>query len=92
MPGKMTEPVKLSKAQRQGLVELQAVHDDGALWVRPQWISGTKRERSAANFRSLMALGLVEGRKGDAYNPQGQWRWRITPAGLSALQSKEAGE
>jgi hypothetical protein len=73
----------LTETQLNGLRELGAVHLNND-WVDAHFLSGTKAERSAANFRRLMALGLVEGKK-DGTNRQGQWRWRITEAGRQAL-------
>jgi hypothetical protein len=79
--------VKLTKVQLVGLRELAAVHDsEGRSWVRPQHLCGTPEERSSANYQSLMALGLVNGKKTNPQSKQGQWRWQINPAGRLALQ------
>lgn len=87
---------KLSETQLRGLIELAAAQDEQIRygqsdWVRARNLSGTKAERSASNLQSLAALGLVEGEKANAYNKQGQWRWRITEAGRAALTTT-AGE
>lgn len=77
--------VKLTEAQRRGLIECVAMGDG---WWRSQHLSGTPRERSSANLQSLVRLGFLEGVK-DGTNRQGQYRWRVTPAGRAALEAEE---
>ena len=86
---------KLTKAQRAGLNEPAAACDESLRywpsskgWTRTGLLSGTPEQRSAANMRSLVALGLAEGEKPNG-GRQSQWRWRITEAGRSALSHHE---
>lgn len=79
----------LTETQARGLIELRAACDEGIRlggqgWVRAYDLCGTKDERSAANMRSMLPLGLVEGRKPPGLG-QTQWRWRITEAGRAFI-------
>lgn len=89
---------KLTRAQRSGLAELKAACDerakygpDSEQWVRTLDLSGSPHERSAANMRRLVALGLADGKKYFNDSPQSQWAWRITAAGRAALEEQNDG-
>lgn len=73
--------VKLTEAQRRGLIECCAM-GDGSFYSRH--LSGTKQERATSNLHSLRKLGYLEAVK-EGPNGQSQYRWRVTPAGRAAL-------
>lgn len=91
LPGKPLTAVQLS-----ALNELRAACDDELSrgqsgFVRSFHLSGTKEDRSPTVKRKLMAMGLVEGVKGNPYNRQGQWLWKITEAGRERLKAEKNG-
>lgn len=82
----------LTGLQRRSLGELRSACDEriryygGEGWVRTFDLSGTPAERSATTLRSLVGLGLAQGRR-DGGNRQAQWRWRITDKGRGVLDA-----
>lgn len=73
------------------LAELEAACDDTLRfrparsgYVRTRDLSGDATTRSATTMRQLVECGAAEGKK-DGISRQGQWIWRITAGGRSAL-------
>lgn len=82
----------LTATQKAALAELCGHCDDeisrgNSGFMRSFHLGGTREERSAKVKHQLMAKGLIEGKKSNPYNAQGQWVWRITDKGREALQA-----
>lgn len=81
--------MNLTTTQRNCLGELAAACNErvkfyGSEWVRSFHLSGTPQERSATTLRSLVSLGLAEGKKAPG-SKQAQYLWRVTDAGRALL-------